>query len=191
MMAKFEMIGRVARVTDLRDREGATQYLVSLATTKSWKDQNTGEWKDKPFFHTLTVYRGMEWLGEKIEIGDLCRFGGEIESWSQEEMPGGWKDGVTFIARERHILHRKRASAQGQDVPPPDYDDRDPPPATTREEAYPGPAERPLSRGNGGGQPREAAAAAGGERAPSQGRGSHQRQTEAAATGGGGRRRSA
>ena len=119
MWADFDMTGRITRVTDLTDRDSATAYLVTLATTRSWKEKR--QWKEKTFFHTLTVFDGFEDVVKGIEIGNLVRFKGEIESWSVKiDGTEDYRQGVTLAARSRRIVTRKRKdeSADGsQDQP--------------------------------------------------------------------------
>jgi single-stranded DNA-binding protein len=116
MLAEFEVIGRVSRITDLSARrESNTFRLVTVATTKSWKNADE-QWQEKTFFHTLTVYSGLAGLAQGLDVGDLVRFAGDIESWSTKvEGSDEYRQGVTLVARERRILMRKRQS--GTDEP--------------------------------------------------------------------------
>jgi hypothetical protein len=107
MWADFDMTGRITRVTDLTDRKTAAAYLVTLATTRSWKEKR--QWKEKTFFHTLTIYDGFDELVTGLEVGDLVRFRGDIESWSTRiEGTDDYRQGVTLVARNRRIIARKR-----------------------------------------------------------------------------------
>lgn len=107
MWADFDMTGRITRVTDLTDRKAATAFLVTLATTRSWKEKR--QWKEKTFFHTLTIYDGFEDLANGLQIGDLVRFKGEIDSWSTKiDGTDDYRQGVTLVARSRRIIARKR-----------------------------------------------------------------------------------
>jgi len=107
MWADFDMTGRITRVTDLTDRKSATAYLVTLATTRSWKEKR--QWKEKTFFHTLTIFDGFEDLVDGLRIGDLVRFKGDIESWSTKiDGTDDYRQGVTLVARNRRIVARKR-----------------------------------------------------------------------------------
>ncbi|MBC7906084.1 MAG: single-stranded DNA-binding protein [Rhodospirillaceae bacterium] len=114
MWADFDMTGRIIRVTDLTDRKAATAFLVTLATTRSWKEKR--QWKEKTFFHTLTIYDGFDDLANGLEIGDLVRFKGEIDSWSTKiDGTDDYRQGVTLVARSRRIIARKR---KGEDEAP-------------------------------------------------------------------------
>jgi len=114
MWADFDMTGRITRITDLTDRQHAAAYLVTVATTRSWKEKR--QWKEKTFFHTLTVYDGFEDVVEGLGIGDLVRFKGDIESWSTRiDGTDDYRQGVTLTARTRRIITRKRKG--GEEVP--------------------------------------------------------------------------
>lgn len=118
MWADFDMAGRITRITDLTNRDSAAAFLVTLATTRSWKEKR--QWKEKTFFHTLTIYDGFEDLANGLEIGDLVRFKGEIDSWSTKiEGTDDYRQGVTLVARSRRIVARKRKGEEGgaEDVP--------------------------------------------------------------------------
>ncbi|MFM2044921.1 MAG: hypothetical protein RLY86_3497 [Pseudomonadota bacterium] len=121
MLAEFELIGRVARVTDLSGRRGATQSLISLATTRSWRNDD-GAWEERTSFHTVTVYQGFEWVGEKLGTGDLVRIRGDVNSWSQEMGRGDFRHGVTLVARQRTILAHPRPEGETGDETVPDPD---------------------------------------------------------------------
>lgn len=115
MWADFDITGRITRVTDLTDRDLATAYLVTVASTRSWKEKR--QWKEKTFFHTITVFDGFDDLAKGVEVGDLVRFRGDIESWSARvEGTDDYRQGVTLVARNRRIVARKRkAEAEGED----------------------------------------------------------------------------
>jgi single-stranded DNA-binding protein len=85
----------------------ATAYLVTVATTRSWKE--TRQWKEKTFFHTLTIFDGFKDVAKGLEIGDLVRFKGDIESWSTRiDGTDDYRQGVTLVPRPRRIISRKR-----------------------------------------------------------------------------------
>ena len=110
MLAEFEIIGRVARVTDLSNkRESNATHLVSVASTKSWQHEQSREWQEKTFFHTLTVYAGLSNVVRGLDVGDLVRFIGDIESWqTQDGDTQEWRSGTTLVVKHRRILTRKR-----------------------------------------------------------------------------------
>ena len=67
MLAEFEIIGRIARISDLEGKNG-TAALLSVASTESW--QKDGAWKEKTYFHTLTVRKGLENVARDLNVGD-------------------------------------------------------------------------------------------------------------------------
>jgi single-stranded DNA-binding protein len=141
MLAEFEIIGRVARITDLTaKRESNATHLVSVASTKSWQDEQSRAWQEKTFFHTLTVYSSLVVRG--LEVGDLVRFIGDIESWrSQEEGSQEWRNGTTLVLKHRRILARKRQQG-GEETGGPspsngsDYAARGEQPTAERSQSY-------------------------------------------------------
>ena len=106
MLAEFEIIGRIARISDLEGKNG-TAALLSVASTESW--QKDGAWKEKTYFHTLTVRKGLENVGKDLNVGDLVRFTGEIQSW-HSETEGEHRNGVSLVALSRRILARKQSA---------------------------------------------------------------------------------
>jgi len=53
---KVSLIGNVGKAPEIKDKKGNKMAFFSLATTESWKDKDSGEYKNKTEWHKIAVY---------------------------------------------------------------------------------------------------------------------------------------
>lgn len=88
--------------------------LPDGAAKPQLRDEAAAPWPDliESFFHTLTIYDGFEDLSNGLEIGDLVRFKGEIDSWSTRiEGTEDYRQGGNL---GRPLSPQRRAQARGR-----------------------------------------------------------------------------
>lgn len=116
MLNKAQIIGRVGKDPEVRHlSNGDAVANLSLATSESWKDKNTGEKKEATEWHRVTFYgRLAEVVGEYVKKGGLLYVEGKIKTrkWTD-------KDGVERYTTEIHgnemkMLGGKSESSDGQ-----------------------------------------------------------------------------
>jgi len=146
MLNKAQIIGRVGRDPEIRYLpSGDAVASVSVATTESWKDKQTGEKKEKTEWHRVSAFgRLAEIIGEYAVKGTLIYIEGRLETreWEKE----GQKhysteikaDQMRLLSRadsgnqergERQQRHAQRPAARpaagGQQRPASGFDDMD------------------------------------------------------------------
>ncbi|WP_282611025.1 single-stranded DNA-binding protein [Pelagibius sp. Alg239-R121] len=105
MQAEFTIIGRIGKIFDRREDDSPVAFGISVATERSWKDENG--WQKRTFWHYVTVPAGLARLAEKLRVGDLIQIRGDLRPWSQSSTETeSEKRGIDLIMTERKILVR-------------------------------------------------------------------------------------
>jgi single-strand DNA-binding protein len=119
------LIGYVGQDAEIKETNGGAKYAnFSMATSKSWKDDNQ-EWQTKTTWHRLVAWGKLADIAEgKIQKGKYVCIKGEIEqrSW---ETDSGEKRYATSIKCHR-ILSLDRKPQADSDGPGVDADDEIP-----------------------------------------------------------------
>ena len=98
---------------------------LSLATSETWKDKNTGEQQERTEWHRVTFYqRVAESVAEYVKKGSKLYVEGRLQtrSWEQD---GVKKYATDIIANEMQMLDSRGSAgdsyspAQSQSAPPP------------------------------------------------------------------------
>ena len=127
MFNKAVLLGRLTKDPEVRQFTGGKLANLSVATSESFKDKETGEYKDKSEFHNVTVFgEGITgYIERNLRKGDTVFIEGKIETRSYE------KDGVKkfttpiIIQGPQHTLkkvgggaaHDKREDEVGDHIP--------------------------------------------------------------------------
>jgi len=109
--AEFDIIGRVGSIKTQKSSNGGkdTTY-VSVATTDSYPDkENKGQFIENDYWHSLTVNPGFENILNKLKVGALVRFRGEIRPWYNKDTKKG---GCNFVVMNRSILAQAKPSQE-------------------------------------------------------------------------------
>ncbi len=121
---KVILIGRVGREPESRTAGNNLVVNFSLATSKSWKDKDTEERKEKAEWHNIVLWRKVAEIAEKyVKKGDMIYIEGELQTRSWE------KDGITrytteILGNSLQMLGSKnsqQATAGNGQVSPPEY----------------------------------------------------------------------
>jgi single-strand DNA-binding protein len=81
MFNEVILIGRVGKKASGHTVSQNPFTNFSLATTKSFKDKQTGEWKESTEWHQLVSFNACaEHIAEKVEAGDLLLVKGELRT---------------------------------------------------------------------------------------------------------------
>lgn len=88
MLNKVELIGRLGADPEMRyTQNGDAIATVSLATTRRWKDKQSGEKKEETEWHRVTAFKRLaEILGEYTKKGSLIQIEGRIntQKWQKD-----------------------------------------------------------------------------------------------------------
>ena len=88
-MNQFNAIGRLVRDPETRAIGGGNVSNLSLAINRSWKDKQSGEWKEETLFIKGTAWGTLADKAATMAKGDLVFVAGHLEGRKWE------KDGQT------------------------------------------------------------------------------------------------
>lgn len=93
---------------------GSAVANVSLATTESWKDKNTGEKKDKTEWHKVVFYaRLAEIVGQYLRKGSQVYVEGRLQTRKWQDKTGQDRYTTEIVASEMQMLGGK-GSGEGK-----------------------------------------------------------------------------
>ena len=89
MLNKAQLIGRLGQ-KDVRSTPSGMQVVsYSIATTKSLKERETGEWKENTEWHRCVSFnKTAEHIGMNVEPGDLLFLEGELRTRKWQTQSG-------------------------------------------------------------------------------------------------------
>lgn len=119
---KVILVGNLGRDPETRfSADGAAVCNVSLATTSTWKDRNTGERKSETEWHRVVFYNRLaEIAGQYLKKGSAVYVEGRIKTrkWQDKET-GQDRFSTDIIADQMQMLGgRDDSGAQSQDQAP-------------------------------------------------------------------------
>jgi single-strand DNA-binding protein len=106
---KVILIGRIGKDPDTFTFDDGTKKIsFSLATTESYKDRTTNEWRDQTEWHNIVGYR---YLAEKsIAKGDLVYVEGKIKNRKYNDRDGNERYITEILSEKINILARSKSA---------------------------------------------------------------------------------
>ena len=139
---KVILIGNLGKDPEVRySPNGGAIANISLATTESWKDKNTGEQVDKTEWHRVVFFRRLaEIAGEYLKKGSKVYIEGKLQTRKWQDQNGQDRYTTEIVANEMQMLDSRGGSSEfsqaaapaaassaggaAMDAPPPaDFDD--------------------------------------------------------------------
>lgn len=123
-MNRAILIGRLGRDPDMRHTQDGTAVAnVSLATSESWRDKNTGEKREKTEWHRVVLWGKLAEVAEKwVHKGDQIMIEGKIETRKWQDQSGQDKYTTEIRAERMEMLgsanNRGDAHEQSADSSP-------------------------------------------------------------------------
>lgn len=123
MFCKVQLVGYLGRDAEVRNlNSGGKVANLSVATSESWKDKESGEWKERTEWHRVTTFiEGLaNMLSNQGKKGRLVMIEGTLRTREYED-----KEGVTRYSTEIHVerngtirfLDKKPEGASNDDEP--------------------------------------------------------------------------
>ncbi len=130
---KVILIGNLGRDAETRfTPAGIARTTFSVATSRRWKDQQTGEWKEETDWHNVVLWR-RENLANYLTKGQQVYVEGRLQTRSYDDRDGNRRYTTEVVADDVILL-----GGRGE-VPPEEAVEA--PPARTRAAAPAQPAE--------------------------------------------------
>jgi len=116
---KVILIGNLGRDPEVRySPNGSAIANVTIATTESWKDKNSGEKQEKTEWHRVVFFgRLAEIVGEYLKKGSQIFVEGRLQTRKWQDKDGQDKYTTEIVANEMQML----GSRGGAGAPSDDY----------------------------------------------------------------------
>ncbi len=115
---KVTLLGNLGRDAETKyTPNGIPVSNFTLATSRRWKDQQTGEWKEETDWHNIVLWRS-ENLAPHLQKGKQVYLEGRLQTRSWEDKDGN-KRYVTEVVADAFSLILLGGGRGAGDVPPP------------------------------------------------------------------------
>ena len=103
---KVILVGNLGKDPEVRYMSNGNAVCnVTLATSESWKDKQTGEQKEKTEWHTIVFYRRLaEIAGEYLKKGSQVYIEGKLQTRKWQDKSGNDRYTTEIIASEMQML---------------------------------------------------------------------------------------
>ena len=113
---RVTLIGFIGKDAQVRQTRNQTRFTVlSLATKRSWKDRESGEYKSQTTWHRCVAFGHVGEYAAKLTKGAHVQIEGELHTREYTPAKGGAKQAITEV-RIRQLAKLDRpsgAEAQG------------------------------------------------------------------------------
>ncbi len=126
---KVILLGNLGADPEIRYTAGGDVVAtISVATSSSWNDKQSGEKREKTEWHRVVFFRRLaEVVGEYLKKGSSIYVEGQLQTNSYEDKNTGEKKFSTqIVAREMQMLG-SRNSMDGQQDSSPEMQSQEPP----------------------------------------------------------------
>lgn len=112
---KAILVGNLGRDPEIRySPSGAAVANVSIATTDSWKDKNTGEQQERTEWHRVVFFgRLAEIVGEYLKKGSQVYVEGRIQTRKWQDKEGNDRFTTEIVANDMQMLGGRGGGAGG------------------------------------------------------------------------------
>ncbi len=116
---KVILIGNLGKDPEVRyTPNGGAVATISLATSESWKDKNTGETVDRTEWHRVVFFRRLaEIAGEYLKKGSKVYIDGKLQTRKWQDKDGQDRYTTEIVANEMQMLDSRGGSGGGYDAP--------------------------------------------------------------------------
>ena len=103
---KVILIGNLGKDPEVRySPNGGAVANVTIATSESWKDKNTGEQVDKTEWHRVVFFRRLaEIVGEYLKKGSKVYIEGKLQTRKWQDKDGNDRYTTEVVANEMQML---------------------------------------------------------------------------------------
>jgi len=117
---KVILVGNLGKDPEVRySPNGGAVTNITVATSESWKDKNTGEKQEKTEWHRVVFFGKLaEIAGEYLKKGSQVYLEGRLQTRKWQDKEGKDRYTTEIVAGEMQML----GSREGRGGPPSDFD---------------------------------------------------------------------
>jgi len=133
---KVILVGNVGNAPEVRQTtEGNAIATLSLATSETWKDKQTGEKQEKTEWHRIVFFRQLaEIVGKYVKKGSKLYIEGSLRTRKWQDQQGMDRYTSEIVASDMQMLD-SRHDEEGQSNNAPAYATQSPVPASNQPHA--------------------------------------------------------
>lgn len=111
---KVILVGNLGNDPEVRyANNGSAIANISIATTESWKDKNTGEQQEKTEWHRVVMFNRLgEIAGEYLKKGSQVYIEGRLQTRKWQDQSGQDKYTTEIVANEMQMLGGRGGGAE-------------------------------------------------------------------------------
>lgn len=115
---KVVLIGRVGKDPEVKEiQTGSFITNITIATSESWKDKNTGEKKESVEWHRVVFFGKLaEIAGQYLKKGSKVYIEGKLQTRKWQDQSGADRYTTEIVANEMQMLDSK-GSQEAQQSP--------------------------------------------------------------------------
>ena len=146
---KVILVGTLGQDPEVNHTQGGAPIAnISMATSESWKDKNTGQMQEKTEWHRVVFFNRLaEIAGEYLKKGSKVYIEGSLQTRKWQDKQGQDRYTTEIKAREMQMLD-SRASNNNQE--PQQQENRPPPRQQAPQQSYGHQQPAPQHQGSGG-----------------------------------------
>ena len=113
---KVIVCGNLGQDPEVRHAQNGNAIAnISVATSRKWKDQNTGEMQEQTEWHRITLFNKLgEIAGQYLKKGDKVLIDGRLETRKYQDSNGVDKWSTSIIADQMQMLSPKGENSGGR-----------------------------------------------------------------------------
>lgn len=116
---KVILVGNVGNDPECREGSSGAIANLSIATSETWKDKNTGEQQERTEWHRVVFFNRLaEVVRDYVKKGTKIYLEGRLQTRSYEQ-DGVQKYSTEIVANEMQMLDSKNGSASEAPQPKP------------------------------------------------------------------------
>ena len=117
---KAIIVGNLGNEPDMRyTASGGAIANITVATSETWKDKQSGESKEKTEWHKVTFFGKLaEIVGQYLHKGSKVYIEGRLETNKWQDKEGNDRYTTSIIAKEMQMLDSKSSGSQSGNSAP-------------------------------------------------------------------------
>jgi single-strand DNA-binding protein len=116
---KVILLGRLGKDAETRfTPSGVARTTFTMATSRRWKDQQTGEWKEETDWHNIVLWRS-ENISNYLTKGKQIYLEGRLQTRSYDDKDGNKKYMTEVVADDVILLGGDRGPGGDAPIPEP------------------------------------------------------------------------
>ena len=110
---KVILVGNLGKDSETRfTPQGAARTTFSVATSRRWKDQQTGEWKEETDWHNIVLWRS-ENVANDLTRGKKVYLEGRLQTRSYDDKDGNKRYSTEVVADDVILLGGREGEGAG------------------------------------------------------------------------------